>query len=157
MEKSYLGCTTGNPPLEVVPGQRKTHVNSYRCQTVHRVKVDPGVSKLPQGNELSRYHVNRPLGIAHRWNLLVEWKFANTSVNFTHTLQHFQWQKHNVSVNSKPDHPPPPRASLKGFLEQRNPAKMPAPEQIFSQIQGKQQKIETKLGKTVSIQILISH
>ena len=46
-------CTTGNPPLEVAPGQRKTHVNSYRRQTVHRGKVDPGVSELPQGNELS--------------------------------------------------------------------------------------------------------
>ena len=51
----------GNPPLEVVPGQRKTHVNSYRLQTVHRDKVDPGVSELPPGNELSRDHVNRPL------------------------------------------------------------------------------------------------
>ena len=53
MEKSYLGravtwcCTKGNPPLEVAPGQRKTHVNSYRRQTVHRGKVDPGVSELP--------------------------------------------------------------------------------------------------------------
>ena len=67
MEKSYLGkvgtrcCTTGNPPLEVAPGQRKTHVNSYRRQTMHRGKVDPGVSELPRGNELSRDHVNRPL------------------------------------------------------------------------------------------------
>ena len=67
MEKSYLGkavtrcCTTGNPPLEVALGHRKTHVNSYRRQTVHRVKVDPGVSELPRGNELSRDHVNRPL------------------------------------------------------------------------------------------------
>ena len=68
MKKSYLGrritrcCTTGNPPLEVAPGQRKTHVNSYRCQTVDRGKIDPGVSELPRGNELSRNHVNRPLG-----------------------------------------------------------------------------------------------
>ena len=54
-------CTTGNPPLEVAPGQRKIHVNSYRRQTVHRGKVDPGVSELPRGNELSRDHVNRPL------------------------------------------------------------------------------------------------
>ena len=54
-------CTTGNPPLEVAPGQRKTHVNSYRRQTVHRDKVDPGVSELPQGNELSQDHVNKPL------------------------------------------------------------------------------------------------
>ena len=65
MEKSYLGkadnCSTGNPPLEVALGQRKTHVNSYRCQTMHRGKVDPGVSELPRGNELSRDHVNRPL------------------------------------------------------------------------------------------------
>ena len=38
----------------------KTHVNSYRRQTVHRGKVDPGVSKLARGNELSRDHVNRP-------------------------------------------------------------------------------------------------
>ena len=53
-------CTTGNPPLEVAPGQRKTHVNSYRRQTIHRGKVDPGVSELPWGSELSRDHVNRP-------------------------------------------------------------------------------------------------
>ena len=53
-------CTTGNPPLEVAPGQRKTHVNSYRRQTMHRGKVDPGVSELPRDNELSRDHVNRP-------------------------------------------------------------------------------------------------
>ena len=46
---------------EVVPGQRKTHVNSYRLQIVHRGKADPGVSELPRGNELSRDHVNRPL------------------------------------------------------------------------------------------------
>ena len=65
MEKSYparrvTGCwTTGNPPLEVAPGQRKTHVNSYRRQTVHRGKVGPGISELPRGNELSRDHVNR--------------------------------------------------------------------------------------------------
>ena len=51
----------GNPPLEVVPEQRKTHVNSYRLQTVQRGKVDPGVSELLRGNELSRDHVNRPL------------------------------------------------------------------------------------------------
>ena len=62
MEKSYLGkagypqcCTTGNPPLEVAPGQQKTHVNSYRCQTMHRGKIDPGVS------ELSQDHVYRSL------------------------------------------------------------------------------------------------
>ena len=28
---------------------------------MHRDKVDPGVSELPRGNELSRDHVNRPL------------------------------------------------------------------------------------------------
>ena len=73
MEKSYLGrrvtrcCTTGNPPLEVAPGQRKTHVNSYRLQTVHRGKVDPEVSELPRGNELSRDHVNRPSVIFLLW------------------------------------------------------------------------------------------
>ena len=27
---------------------------------MHRGKVDPGVSELPLGNELSRDHVNRP-------------------------------------------------------------------------------------------------
>ena len=46
--------TTANPPLEVAQGQRRTHVNSYRRQTTHRSKVDPGVSELP------RDHVNRP-------------------------------------------------------------------------------------------------
>ena len=60
MEKSYLG-KAGYSPLEVAPGQRKTHVNSYKRQTVHQGKVDPGVSELPRGNELSRDHVNRPL------------------------------------------------------------------------------------------------
>ena len=43
-----------NRPLKVVPGQRKTDVNSYRGQTVHRGKVDPGVIELPGD------HVNRP-------------------------------------------------------------------------------------------------
>ena len=47
-------CTTGDPPLDVATGQRKTNVNSYRRQTVHRGKVDSGV------NELSPDHVNRP-------------------------------------------------------------------------------------------------
>ena len=28
---------------------------------MHRGKVDPGVNELPQGNEFSRDHVNRPL------------------------------------------------------------------------------------------------
>ena len=42
------------------PGQGEIHVNSYRLQTMHRGKVDPRVSELPRGNELSRDHVNRP-------------------------------------------------------------------------------------------------
>ena len=53
-------CTMRNLPLEDALGQRQTHVNSYRHQTMHRGKVDPGVSELPQCNELSRNHVNRP-------------------------------------------------------------------------------------------------
>ena len=57
----------GNLPLEVAPGQQNTHVNSYRHYTTHRGKVDPGVSELPQRNELSRDHVNRPLT---RWFVL---------------------------------------------------------------------------------------
>ena len=71
MEKSCLGKALYNVVPGVVqrvtrrsklpPGQRKTHVDSYRCQTMHRGKVDPGVSELPRGNELSRDHVNRPL------------------------------------------------------------------------------------------------
>ena len=35
----------GNPPLEVAPGQGEIHVNSYRRQTMHRGKVDPGASE----------------------------------------------------------------------------------------------------------------
>ena len=60
IEKSYLG-KAGNPPLKVAPGQRKPHVNSYRRKTMHRGKVDPGVSELPGSNESSRDHVNRPI------------------------------------------------------------------------------------------------
>ena len=44
--------------LSMLP--RKTHVNSYRRQTVHRGKVDPGVSELLRSIGLSRDHVNRP-------------------------------------------------------------------------------------------------
>ena len=53
-------CTTGNPPLKVALGQGETHVNSYRLPTMHRGKVDPGVSELPRDNELSRDNVNGP-------------------------------------------------------------------------------------------------
>ena len=53
----------GNPPLEVAAGQRRTHVNTYEHQTVHRGKVDPWVTELPRGNELSWDHVNRPLSL----------------------------------------------------------------------------------------------
>ena len=74
-------CTKGNPPLEVAPGQRETHVNSYRRQTVHRGKVDPRVSELPRGNELSRDHVNGPLVIGSLDLKTVmreiDWKQAN--------------------------------------------------------------------------------
>ena len=51
-------CTTGNPPLEVAPGQGEILVNSYRPCTEE--KLTPGVSELPRGHELSRDHVNRP-------------------------------------------------------------------------------------------------
>ena len=62
MEKVTLvrRCTTGKPPRQVAPGPGEIHVNSYRRQTMHRGKVDPGVSELPWGNELSRDYVNRP-------------------------------------------------------------------------------------------------
>ena len=87
MEKSYHGnftrcCTTGNPPLEVAPGQRKTHVNSNRCQTVDRGSVNPGVKQLP------RVHVNRPLlylsavifGLK-RW-FTFNWIQSGSSINY---------------------------------------------------------------------------
>ena len=35
---------------------------------MHRGKVDPGVSELPRGNELSQDHVNRPLLNAANWS-----------------------------------------------------------------------------------------
>ena len=37
---------------------------------MHRGKVDPGVSELPRGNELSRDHVNRPL-VEGFFNLII--------------------------------------------------------------------------------------
>ena len=63
MEICYVGkvtwcCTTGSPPLEVAPGQRKAHVNGNRRQTVDRDKINPGVT------ELLRVYVKRPLGIS---------------------------------------------------------------------------------------------
>ena len=53
-------CTMDNPPLEVAPWQGEIHVNSYRRQTMHRGKVDPGVSELRRGNDLSWDQVNSP-------------------------------------------------------------------------------------------------
>ena len=41
-------------------------VVSYRRQTMRRGKVDPEVSELPWGNELSRDHVNRPQMLCKR-------------------------------------------------------------------------------------------
>ena len=59
-------------------GQQKTYVNSYRHQTVHRGKVDSGVSELPQGNELSRDHMNRPC-----FELPINWcKLFIAAINF---------------------------------------------------------------------------
>ena len=34
-------------PLEVAPRQRKSHVNSYRRQTMHRGKFNPGSVSCP--------------------------------------------------------------------------------------------------------------
>ena len=42
--------------LSKLPRGNEKLANSYRRQTVHRGKVDPGVSELP------RDHVKRPLG-----------------------------------------------------------------------------------------------
>ena len=51
IEKSYLGKAgypvLNNPPLEVAPGQRKTHVNSYRRQTVPEAKLTPESVSCP--------------------------------------------------------------------------------------------------------------
>ena len=64
MEKSYLGkagypvLDNGLPASRSCPGATKN--SCEQLQTVHRGKVDPGVSELPRGNELSRDHVNRP-------------------------------------------------------------------------------------------------
>ena len=44
---------------------------------MHRGKVDPGVSELPRGNELSRDHVNRPLNLVSIKPLL-----TTTTTNF---------------------------------------------------------------------------
>ena len=71
---------------------------------MHRGKVDPGVSELPWGNELSRDHVNRPLmAIFQVFNQISEEKciiwdsparvitalLENFSV-FTNYYQHFE-------------------------------------------------------------------
>ena len=51
---------------------------------MHRGKVDPGVSKLTQGNELSRVHVNRPLGPVHMipGQLIAPGQLTDPGVNF---------------------------------------------------------------------------
>ena len=46
--------------VQLFTGQRKTHVNCYRGQTVHQGKVDLGVSELLRGNKLPWNYVNRP-------------------------------------------------------------------------------------------------
>ena len=52
MEKSNLDKAE-NPPLEVAPGQGKTHVNSNRSQTVGEAKLIPWPLTFPG---LSSYH-----------------------------------------------------------------------------------------------------
>ena len=42
---------------------------------MHRGKVDPGVSELPRGNELSRDQVNRPLVLPDRGFHAKKFKF----------------------------------------------------------------------------------
>ena len=43
-----------------LPGVLPQGNGSYWRQTVHRARVDRGVSELARGNELSWDHVNRP-------------------------------------------------------------------------------------------------
>ena len=64
MEESYLskaGLVQRVTRLSKLPRDNKnTSMHSYRRQTVHQSKVDPGVSELPWGNEMHWDHVNRP-------------------------------------------------------------------------------------------------
>ena len=48
------GCSL---PREVVPGQRKTHENSNRLQTIDRGKVNPRATDLPRVKQLPQVHV----------------------------------------------------------------------------------------------------
>ena len=82
VKKRYLVLHNGNPPLEVAPGQGEIHVNSYRRQTMHRGKVDPGVSELPRGIQESCEQALKGC------SLQVEVKSRKTKENgFSHTRE----------------------------------------------------------------------
>ena len=59
---------------------------------MHRGKVDPGVSELPRGNELSRDHVNRPLEHAESENVH---KFQIPLCEIIISSEHF-WLKYGT-------------------------------------------------------------
>ena len=49
------------------PGERKTHVNCNRCQTVELGRVNPGVNDLPRAKQLPPVHVKRPKEWIHHF------------------------------------------------------------------------------------------
>ena len=48
---------------------------------MHRGKVDPGVSELPRGNELSRDHVTGPYSIRSTWSCYRLDQFLTLALN----------------------------------------------------------------------------
>ena len=56
---------------------------------MHRGKVDPGVSELPRGNELSRGHVNRPL---HEQIMILLFSSFKVSYFFEFTFLEFHFE-----------------------------------------------------------------
>ena len=70
-------------------------------------KIDPGVSELPWGNEMSRDHVNRPLETvelhpAFKWQL---WQLSWKRLRFQGEVGYWIWQKfiqHKINLYEIP-------------------------------------------------------
>ena len=71
---------------------------------MHRGKVDPGVSELPRGNELSRDHVNRPSDMRTNKECGKYFRPIQTSLSVTETIRQLKFESkktENLGVQAK--------------------------------------------------------
>ena len=97
--------------LEVAPGQQKTHVNSYRRQTMHRGKVDPGSVSCPGAMSCPGIMWTGPKTFVNFITLIIlRWfgQFITSrqlffTINLIAFLSHIKFKVHRSSIMEFPD------------------------------------------------------